>query len=127
MSKTPHHAKQVLRDLSAVQVKALMDAHQAVLIDVREPAEFEAERIPGALLFPLSEFDPGALPSDPTKRLILQCGSGKRSATAAQRLFAAGADEASHLAGGIKAWKEAGLPTIAFDPATGKVRKMGGA
>lgn len=111
-----------LHDLSASELNQLLSAHTAELIDVREPAEFEAERIPGALLFPLSEFDPAALPKDPGKRLVLQCGTGKRSAMAAQRLFAAGYTEVSHLAGGIKAWKEAGLPTIAIDPATGKVR-----
>ena len=111
-----------LHDLSASEVNQLLSTHKAELIDVREPPEFEAERIPGALLFPLSGFDAAALPKDPGKRLILQCGTGKRSAMAAQRLFAAGYREVSHLSGGIKAWKEAGLPTIAIDPSTGKVQ-----
>jgi rhodanese-related sulfurtransferase len=123
----PSHqeTKHTLHDLTANDVNALVNNHQAVLIDVREPAEFDAERIPGALLFPLSEFDPANLPLDTQKRLVLQCGSGKRSAQAAQRLFAAGIGETWHLAGGIKAWKEAHLPVIAFDPATGKPRMTG--
>ena len=118
------HAHHTLHELDAAEVHALLRAHQAELIDVREPPEFEAERIPGALLFPLSGFDAALLPVDPNKRLILQCGTGRRSAMAAQKLFAAGFREATHLKGGITAWKQAGLPTIAFDPATGGVRTM---
>ena len=117
----PHHhrGKGVLHELDAAQVHALLRSHQAVLIDVREPAEFEAEHIPGALLFPLSGFEPASLPVDGSKRITLQCGTGRRSALAAQQLLAGGSDEASHLAGGIKAWKEAGLPLTNVDPATG--------
>lgn len=116
------HAHHVLHELDAAEVHALLRDHKVELIDVREPPEFEAERIPGALLFPLSGFDPASLPVDPGKRLILQCGTGRRSAMAAQKLFAAGFKEAAHLAGGIAAWKGAGLPTVALDPATGGLR-----
>ncbi len=115
-----------LHDLTPQDVNKMLAAHQAVLIDVREPGEFEAERIPGALLFPLSEFDPAALPLDTKKRIILQCGSGKRSAMAAERLMAAAPGDTSHLKGGISAWKQAGLTVLTFDPATGKVKKTGG-
>jgi rhodanese-related sulfurtransferase len=82
----------------------------AVLIDVREPAEFEAERIAGAQLLPLSTLDPNALPKDVP--LIFQCGTGKRSALALSRAQAAGLPHDAHLAGGIQAWKAAGLPTV---------------
>jgi len=115
-----------LHDLTAREVNRLLNERKAILVDVREPGEFEAERIPGALLFPLSSFDAAALPLDTGKRVIFQCGSGKRSAQAAQAVLAFGVGEASHLAGGIRAWKEAHLPVLAFDPATGKVRKSGG-
>lgn len=115
------HGHHTLHELEAAEVHALMRAHKAELIDVREPPEFEAERIPGALLFPLSGFEAASLPVDPARRLILQCGTGRRSAMAAQKLFAAGFREATHLKGGITAWKLAGLPTTAFDPATGGV------
>ena len=116
-------ARGVLHELEATQVHALLRSHQAVLIDVREPAEFEAERIPGALLFPLSGFDPASLPRDGSRRIILQCGTGRRSAVAARLLLDGGEDEASHLAGGLKAWKEAGLPLTSVDPATGRPRQ----
>lgn len=125
MSETRHHhpPKVTLHELEARHVHAMLRSQQAVLIDVREPGEFEAERIPGALLFPLSGFDPGCLPLDGSKRIILQCGTGRRSAQAAQRLLEAGCEEASHLAGGLKAWKEAGLPLTTFAPATGRVHQ----
>lgn len=122
----PQHRRQgrgVLHELDAPQVCELLRNRQAVLIDVREPAEFESERIPGALLFPLSGFDPQSLPRDGSQRIIFQCGTGRRSALAAQRLLEGGSDEASHLAGGIKAWKEAGLPLTRLDPGTGRVHQ----
>jgi rhodanese-related sulfurtransferase len=82
----------------------------AVLIDVREPAEFDAERIAGARIFPLSTLDPKTLPKD--QPLIFHCGIGKRSALALARVQQAGLPHDAHLAGGLQAWKAAGLPTI---------------
>lgn len=122
MSEThhPRSRKSVLHEIEAPRVHALLRSRQAVLIDVREPGEFEAERIPGALLFPLSGFDPASLPLDGSKRIIFQCGTGRRSALAAQRVLEGGSEEAAHLAGGLKAWKEAGLPLVTLDPSTGR-------
>jgi rhodanese-related sulfurtransferase len=111
--------RQKLRDLTAPEVHAMMQAGDVLLIDVREPAEFAAERIHGALNFPLSTFDPRALPDHAGRTIVFQCGSGKRSATAVQRCQAAGLDADAHLAGGIAAWRAVGLPTITHDPATG--------
>jgi rhodanese-related sulfurtransferase len=82
----------------------------AVLIDVREPAEFDSERIAGAQLMPLSTLDPTKLPKDAP--LIFQCGTGKRSALALARVQQAGLPHDAHLAGGLQAWKAAGLPTV---------------
>jgi rhodanese-related sulfurtransferase len=79
-----------------------------VLVDVREPGEFAAERIEGAALYPLSSFDPAALPSG---RLVFQCGIGKRSLAALQRYQAAGFSGGQHMQGGLAAWKQAGFPT----------------
>lgn len=110
------------KDLTPAEVNGLLHRGEAVLIDVREPAEFAAERIHGALNFPLSTFDPAALPRHADRALVMQCGSGKRSAMAVDRCRAAGLEVDSHLAGGIIAWRASGLPTVAFDPATGAVR-----
>lgn len=98
-----------VQNLSAEEVAARVK-QGAVLIDVREPAEFDAERIAGAQLFPLSTLDPNKLPKD--QPLIFQCGTGKRSALALARAQQAGLPHEGHLAGGLQAWKAAGLPTV---------------
>jgi rhodanese-related sulfurtransferase len=98
-----------IQDLNPEQVAARMK-DGAVLVDVREPAEFEAEHIDGAKLFPLSTFDPNQLPKNVP--LIFNCGIGKRSALAVVRTQQAGYAHDTHLAGGLAAWKAAGLPTI---------------
>jgi rhodanese-related sulfurtransferase len=98
-----------VHEMSPLDAKTAMDRGEVVLIDVREPAEFSAERIPGAKLMPLSRFDPASLPSNGA-RVVVHCRSGNRSAKAAQKLLEAGANGAWHLAGGLLAWKSAGLP-----------------
>lgn len=114
-----------IKDLTPQQVKAALDGHEILLVDVREPAEFAAERIHGALNFPLSTFDPGALPDAGDKLVVFQCGSGKRSATALDQCRKAGHAIDCHLAGGIMAWKAAGLPTVSLDISTGALRDQG--
>jgi rhodanese-related sulfurtransferase len=109
-----------LHELNPAELNALLSEGKAVVIDVREAPEYGAERIPGALLFPLSTFNPTFLPLDTEKRVVFHCGGGGRSKRAATSLFAHGFKESSHLAGGIRGWKAAGLPVIALDPATGK-------
>ncbi len=99
--------------LEPAEIARLLKASKALLIDVREPAEYAAERIPGALLYPLSTFDGTTLPADGPSRVIFHCGSGKRSLTAAEKRLAAGETHAAHMRGGIAAWKAAGLPVIA--------------
>lgn len=105
-----------VRDLTPAQVAHLLQNRQILLVDVREPHEYAAGRIPGAVLCPLSTFDAHALPSETAVRVVFQCGTGKRSAMAARARLAAGAPSAAHLAGGIGAWTAAGLPTLRGDP-----------
>ncbi|MDO8902572.1 MAG: rhodanese-like domain-containing protein [Phenylobacterium sp.] len=109
-------------DLTPADVRDRLAARQIVLIDVREPAEYASERIHGALNFPLSTFDPQALPAGGLRAIILQCGSGKRSAMAMDLCRKAGVEVAGHLEGGIGAWRAADLPVVRIDPATGAVR-----
>ena len=99
-----------IQELTPEEVAARMKIGGVELIDVREPGEYQAERIQGALLFPLSTFDPHALPKNVD--IIYQCGTGKRSAMAAAKAQAAGLSHTAHLSGGIQAWKAAGLPTL---------------
>ncbi len=100
------------QNMSPAAVHKRMREGSIVLIDVREPREYATERIDGALLFPLSVFDPKALPSPDGREIVFQCGSGKRSAMAVGRCLDKGVIHRAHMAGGILAWKAAGLPTV---------------
>lgn len=76
------------------------------LIDVREPNEYEINRIPGARLVPKGEFlngnALGDLPSD--KPIVLHCKSGVRSAEVLAIVKGAGYSDAVHVGGGVVAW-----------------------
>ena len=100
------------KDLTPQQVKAALDAREVLVIDVREPAEFAVEKIAGAVNVPLSTFDPAKLPDAAGKTIVLQCAGGTRSAMAVDQCRKAGQAIETHLAGGLAAWKAAGLPTI---------------
>ena len=100
-----------VRDLTPEEVAEGLAGDQILLVDVREPQETAGERISGALLVPLSQFDPLELPDPRGRMVVFTCGSGIRSIKAAEIAQAAGLAFDAHLAGGIKAWKAAGLPT----------------
>lgn len=110
-------AKIDLLDADAVE-KELADG--AVLVDLREAQELaDNGRIPGSLHVTRGMLEFRADPTspyhqeglDPSKRVILHCASGGRSALAAATLQSMGYDNVGHLEGGIGAWKEAGKPT----------------
>ena len=108
MTTTQKHLKTV----DPQTLKQMLDVKLAVLVDVREPGEYAGERIAGSTLEPLSRFNPENLPDTNGKQLVLHCQTGNRSAKAAEKLFASGFDQVTHLAGGLNAWKDAGLPTL---------------
>ena len=90
--------------------KGLADG-SVLLVDVREPDEFAAGHIPGAVLNALQRFDPAALPRAPGKRVVLSCRSGKRSLNALALAQAAGRDDVrAHFPGGMLEWQQAGEP-----------------
>ena len=98
-------------ELEPAEVQARLVRGEVVLVDVRETNEIAAERIPGALAFPLSRFDPATLPGGDPSRVVFSCAGGKRSAIAVAQCRAAGIPADTHMRGGIAAWKAAGLPT----------------
>jgi rhodanese-related sulfurtransferase len=109
------------RDLAPNTIFDDLKAGRVLLVDVREPAEFANQRIHGAVLMPLSTFEPKALPTDGARRIVFQCGSGKRSRKALDTFVAATGADAAHMEGGIAAWRQQGLPCAQIDPATGQV------
>jgi rhodanese-related sulfurtransferase len=99
-----------IKNLEPTDVAELLKAGSICLIDVREADEYAAAHIKGAVLYPLSCFDPQMLPDSGGKPVVFQCGIGGRSAKAVAVCQAAGLAIDSHLRGGIKAWIAAGLP-----------------
>jgi rhodanese-related sulfurtransferase len=101
--------------VSAETLRCWLAADEALLIDVRDPEEFEDERIPGALLHPLGNLQADALPAATGRRRVLVCLSGKRSAKALTQLQQAGITDLFHLDGGLLGFKKAGGRTVEAD------------
>jgi rhodanese-related sulfurtransferase len=77
-------------------------------VDVREPDEFERDRISGAVLVPLGDLPERASSLPDGRPLVVYCASGMRSITAASVLERAGVGPVVNLSGGYGAWREAG-------------------
>jgi sulfur-carrier protein adenylyltransferase/sulfurtransferase len=93
--------------ITALELQDLLDSDKPVhLVDVREPAEWEIVRIPGAVLIPNGEILRGdalaSLPQD--KQVVLYCKTGIRSAEALAAVKGAGFSDAVHVQGGIVSW-----------------------
>lgn len=101
-------------EVSAAQVGDWLAQGSCVLVDVREPDEFARERIAGAESMPLSSFSAARAMSagGPGRVVVFHCKGGKRSAEAVRLATHASPAPALSLAGGIEAWKAAGLPVI---------------
>ncbi|MCI2398646.1 HigA family addiction module antitoxin [Aliiroseovarius subalbicans] len=97
--------------VNAAQVQDWLDGGEVLLVDVRETKEYEVEHIAGALLLPLSSFDPEFFPAIDGKHVVIHCAVGKRSEAAAKMLLNEGHVGILHMEGGLKDWKAAGLPT----------------
>jgi rhodanese-related sulfurtransferase len=100
-----------VRNLTPDEVARGLQEGRILLVDVREPNETAIERYPGAVIVPLSSFDPAQIPDPEGREVVFACRSGKRSVTASLAAQERGYAYASHLAGGIIGWKEAGFPT----------------
>lgn len=91
------------------QAHDAVSAGEAILIDVREPWEWDQLRIPGAVLIPLAEV-PQRLHEIPDDRdVYVHCRLGGRSGKAVEFLREHGRPRAINVVGGIEAWQEAGL------------------
>jgi len=98
-------------DLTPQEVAKGISEGRYLLVDVREPNEVAAEAYPDAVVVALSAFDPQDIPDPQGKQVVFACRSGKRSVTASLAAQAGGLAYDRHLAGGMLAWKAAGLPT----------------
>ena len=106
-----HPRANEVENLAADDVARGVREGTMLLVDVREPNETAVESYPDAVIVPLSSFDPAQIPDPEGKRVVFACRSGRRSVTASLAAQDSGYPYDSHLAGGIIAWKAAGLPT----------------
>jgi rhodanese-related sulfurtransferase len=95
-----------MRDVTASTLRSWLETGDAEIIDVREPAEFAAGHVPGARSVPLGTLRQADLGG--TRKLVLVCASGRRSASGCDAIAATATREVHSLDGGMAAWKAAG-------------------
>ena len=100
------------RDLNTLAATQLINAGNPLLLDLREPKEFDGRTLPNAVHVPLSQLAArGAeLAKYVSRPVIAFCARGQRSHGATSVLAKQGFKDIYHLAGGFKAWQDAGLP-----------------
>jgi rhodanese-related sulfurtransferase len=107
-------AKGNITEISSQDAAAKSQSGEAVIVDVREKDEWDQEHIPDAIHISRGtiELDIKERVPDTNAMIICHCGGGGRSALAAESLQKMGYKNVRSMAGGFKAWKAAGLPTI---------------
>ena len=96
-----------IRSLTSDEIKTILDRDKKgefLLLDVRQPEEYEAGHIPGAMLIPLGELEARQGELDRDKKIIAYCRSGRRGMAAAIALCGLGFKGIHHLDGGIINW-----------------------
>src|SRR5437016_3988511 len=104
--------KKNITEISPQDAAARSKSGEAVIVDVRDKDEWDEEQIPGAIHLSRGtiELDIEEKVPDSNAMIITHCGGGGRSALAAENLQKMGYKNVRSMAGGIKAWKAAGLP-----------------
>jgi adenylyltransferase/sulfurtransferase len=111
--EAPAVAVTVTGDIEPAEVKAKQDrGDKFVLIDVREPHEFQICRIPGSTLIPLGELPKRLSELNPNDEFVMHCKSGARSAKATDLLKQSGFTKVRNMKGGILAWSDKVDPTV---------------
>ncbi len=102
-------AKTRIKEIDAPDAKKAVGSGDVVFLDVREPGEWNLGHVPGAVHIPRGQLEgkvEGAV--DRSKRVILYCAGGSRSALAADTLQQMGYGDVASLRGGFKAWADSG-------------------
>ena len=107
-------AKKNIVEISPQDAGEKSNSGEAIIVDVREKDEWDEEHIPDAIHMSRGtiELDVGEKVPDTAAMIICHCGGGGRSALAAESLQKMGYKNVHSMAGGFKAWKAAGLPTM---------------
>ncbi len=94
--------------VDAATLSGWIAAGDAVVVDVREPAEFAGGHIPGSLSVPMSKLGGMELPAAGSRKLVLVCASGRRSEMSCGRVAERTGGTVHSLTGGLAAWRQAG-------------------
>jgi rhodanese-related sulfurtransferase len=105
-------AKQNITEISPAEARTQAEAGDAILIDVREESEWSEGHAPGArnLSRGIIELEIEEQVPDLTTPIVCYCGGGSRSALVAESLQKMGYENVRSMTGGMRAWKEEGLP-----------------
>lgn len=98
-----------IHTITSAEAKQLLDNDEAVLIDVREPAEHRSLKIPGAQNIPLSRIQAKHVKNQPKQKVILHCKTGRRSQEACNKVISGLDADIFNVEGGIDAWSASGL------------------
>ncbi|HEX8313161.1 MAG TPA: molybdopterin-synthase adenylyltransferase MoeB [Chthoniobacteraceae bacterium] len=112
-AKAAEDAEAPVPTISASELKQKQDrGDKFVLVDVREPFEYDICRIPGSQLIPLGQLPSRMSELDSADEIVLQCKSGARSARALKLLQEAGFNKLWNVEGGILAWSDEVDPSV---------------
>jgi len=106
-AQAEEEAEPPVPEITVEELKARQDrGDKFVLLDVREPYEFDVARIPGAKLIPLGELPSRMSELDSADEIVIHCKMGARSAKALRQLQKAGFGKLLNVEGGILAWSD---------------------
>jgi molybdopterin/thiamine biosynthesis adenylyltransferase len=125
MAESTEQVKSRIEEIDPARAQREIERDGALLVDVREPHEWDEAHLAGAKLAPLATVTDriAELAPDRSQRVVLMCRVGNRSARAADTLRSElGYENVASLAGGIEAWRDAGLPVIEAEGLTPEQR-----
>jgi sulfur-carrier protein adenylyltransferase/sulfurtransferase len=122
----PTDSKQVavIEELAPFEAEQEIEGGDVVLVDTREPHEYEEAHLEGARLVPpgVLQDEIGSVVPDRSQRVLLYCRVGNRSARAVEQMVELGYENVAHVEGGILAWQEQGLPVVEAEGLTAEQR-----
>ncbi len=107
--EAPHES--AVRQVSVEDAKSAVEVDGTQFIDVRTPAEFDAEHAAKSINYPLDTIEADAAKLNKSKPVYIICQTGRRSQIAAAKLNELGFSDVADVQGGMNAWTKAGLPT----------------
>jgi molybdopterin/thiamine biosynthesis adenylyltransferase/rhodanese-related sulfurtransferase len=121
---TEQATKPMIAEIAAAEAAKEIDAGGVVLVDTREPHEYEEAHIEGGRLVPpgLLHDEIGSVVPDRSQRVLLYCRSGNRSGKAAEEMVELGYEDVASIGGGILEWQEQGLPVVTAEGLTPEQR-----